>query len=185
MTTMPIPVASLIALLASFCSAVSADQNAPELPALFDALANAGSAAQTVEIESRIWALWLEAPDEASTRKMTRIVLAMQNDDLEQALALSDQLVKSAPDFAEGLNKRATIHYLMGDHDRSVVDIGKVLSLEPRHFGAISGLGLIFLQRGDLEAALEAFEQVLQISPHSRSARRSAERVRDELGNEI
>jgi len=66
-----------------------------------------------------------------------------------------------------------------------VADIRETLSLEPRHFGAISGLGLIFLRKGDLEAALGAFEQVLQISPASENAQRSAERVRNEIGREI
>lgn len=175
----------LIFVLAAVLETVSADQNAPELPELFEALQAADSATQAVDLESRIWSLWLEAPDDASDRQLTRVVLAMQKGDLELALKLCNELVGNFPAFAEGLNKRATIHYLLGHPDRSVADIGNTLALEPRHFGAISGLGLIFLQRGDLQAALGAFEQVLEISPQSANARRSAEQVRNQLGREI
>ena len=109
----------------------------------------------------------------------------MQARDLDAALETADALIARAPEFAEAWNRRATIHYLRGDDDESVADIRETLALEPRHFGAISGLGLIFLRRGDLEAALDAFEQVLEISPASANAKRSVERVRGELGREI
>jgi Flp pilus assembly protein TadD len=81
------------------------------------------------------------------------------------------KVIQLAPDFAEGWNKRATAHYLADDLDASVRDIQKTLALEPRHFGALSGLGLIFMQRGDLAGALAAFEQVLVVHPNSAQAR--------------
>ena len=80
----------------------------------------------------------------------------MRGRDLERALSLADELIEAAPEFAEAWNKRATIHYLLGDDDASVLDIRETLAREPRHFGAISGLGLIFLRQGDEAAALEA-----------------------------
>ena len=73
----------------------------------------------------------------------------------------------------------------MGDNNSSVADIRETLVREPRHFGAISGLGLIFMRHNNLEAALDAFEQVLIISPGSASAKSNAERIRNELGTEI
>ena len=73
----------------------------------------------------------------------------------------------------------------MGDLNSSVEDIHRTLQLEPKHFGAISGLGLIFLRKGNLSAALEAFEQVLRITPQSINARRSVEQVRSQIGEEI
>jgi tetratricopeptide (TPR) repeat protein len=104
---------------------------------------------------------------------------------LEIALQLSTQLVDSYPEFAEGWNKRATIHYLLGNNAQSVADIRETVRLEPRHFGAISGLGMIFLRESNFPAALQAFEQVLKISPASIGAKRSIEQVRREIGREI
>ena len=163
-----------------------ADQRSEALPALFDSLLHAEDAAAAARIEERIWREWLEAPDAASRMLLGKIDAAMRvRRGLDEALAIADELVETTPAFAEAWNRRATIHYLLGDDDSSVLDIGETLSLEPRHFGAISGLGLIFLRQGDPAAALDAFEQVLTISPASGNARRSVERLRRELDRDI
>ncbi|MFK7993721.1 MAG: tetratricopeptide repeat protein [Granulosicoccus sp.] len=162
-----------------------ADQTAPELPGLFSDLENATDASEAQRIESRIWQHWFEAPDEESTRLMSEISQAIEGADLKVALILCEQLVESHPEFAEAWNRRATIHYMLGNNAESVADIRQTIALEPRHFGAISGLGLIFIRNQNFEAALEAFEKVLVISPASINAQRSAERVRLELGREI
>lgn len=166
-------------------SVAVADQRAPELASLFTSLEQADDNSQATEIEARIWQLWLEAPDQAAAALMSQVAIAMQRAEFDLALRFCNQLLDGSPGFAEAWNKRATVHYLMGNHDASVADIRATLALEPRHFGAISGLGLIFMQRGDLEAALSAFEQVLEISPASENAKRSANQVRDGLGREI
>lgn len=162
-----------------------ADQRSEELPGLFTQLEQSTSADDTRTLEAKIWQLWLQAPDENSSLLLSQISRAMGTGELDLALSLADQLVDSSGDFAEAWNKRATIHYLMGNHAESVADIRETLALEPRHFGAISGLGLIFLRERNLQAALEAFEQVLAISPSSENARLSIERVRAELEREI
>ena len=79
-------------------------------------------------------------------------------------------LIGLNPDFMEAWNKRATVRYVLGDFNGSQDDINEVLSREPRHFGALSGLGLINMQRGDLKNAIRAYEKVLQISPFSQDA---------------
>lgn len=173
----------LCSLIAS--GVLLADQNAAELPGLFDQLQAASSPADVASIESEIWQHWLTAPDDNSALLLSQVNSAMAARELSIALLLSNQLVDSTPDFAEGWNKRATIHYLMGNNNASVADIRETVLLEPRHFGAISGLGLILLRDGKPEAALEAFEKVLAISPGSPSASASVERVRRELGREI
>lgn len=173
----------LCSLIAS--GVLFADQKAAELPGLFEQLQSASNPADVASIESEIWQHWLTAPDDNSALLMSQLNHAMASRELSIALLLSNQLVDSTPEFAEGWNKRATIHYLMGDNDASVADIRETVLLEPRHFGAISGLGLILLRAGNQEAALEAFEKVLAISPGSPSANASVERVRRELGREI
>ena len=175
----------LLAICTLHAGSVFADQNAEELPALFNDLKAASSQAEASGIETRIWEYWLQAPDDVSARLINEISLAMSGSDLAVALQLSDELVESHPQFAEAWNKRATLHYLMGKNAESVADIRETIALEPRHFGAISGLGLIFLREQNFEAALEAFEQVLAISPASESAQQSVARLRQELGREI
>lgn len=162
-----------------------ADQNAAELPALFKQLLEASNPSQASELEAQIWQYWLQAPDESSKFLISQVGRALNVGQLELALKLSSQLIDGSPNFAEAWNKRATIYYLMGDNALSVADIRQTLSLEPRHFGAISGLGLIFMREKNMEAAVDAFEQVLAISPASSNARSSAERARNEIGREI
>jgi len=164
-------------------SLANADQNAPALDGLFDRLAKAESFESASLIEAGIWQAWLEPPSPQAGRLTLQIDNAMRMRRTEQALAVCDVLVTRYPDFAEGWNKRATLRYLSGDFDGSVADIERTLELEPRHFGALSGLGLIFLGQGDLVGATSAFEAVLALSPASRSAQANLERVRTEMKN--
>ncbi len=183
-----LPMACTIGLLAMngiSSHAALADQTAPELPGLFEQLREASDEDDARAIESRIWQHWMTAPDEPSELLMSQINLAMAAEELTLALALCDELVESTPDFAEGWNRRATLHYMMGDSDSSVADIRETLVREPRHFGAISGLGLIFMRHDNFDAALDAFEQVLVISPSSASARMNIDYIRNEAGTRI
>lgn len=175
----------LFSIIISAVPWVHADQNAEELPELFDQLEEAESGVEASRIEQRIWQHWLDAPDEQAAKLMNNISVSMSASDLAVALRFNNELIETHPEYAEAWNKRATIHYLMGNNAQSVADIRETVALEPRHFGAISGLGLIFLRQENFEAALDAFEQVLAISPASDSARQSVERVQKELGREI
>jgi len=93
-------------------------------------------------------------------------VIAMQRGALERALDRFDAIVGLAPDFAEGWNKRATVLYMMGRHSDSVADVQHVLHLEPRHYGALSGLGMILLALGREEEALPWLRRALTLNPH-------------------
>ena len=105
----------------------------------------------------------------------------MSENQYPTALAAFDEVVRKAPNFAEGWNARATLHYLMDNYDDSIRDIQHTLSLEPRHFGAISGLGLIYLELGEEAAALRAFEKALEINPHLTDAKARARELRLKL----
>lgn len=162
-----------------------ADQYATELPALFQQLEQAAEPSEAARLEAMIWQHWVEAPDAESEELMSRISQAMAGADLAVALQICNQLVESYPDYAEAWNRRATLHYMLGNNEQSVSDIRETVAREPRHFGAISGLGLIFLRDQNFDAALAAFEQVLAISPASESASQSVARLRQELEREI
>jgi tetratricopeptide (TPR) repeat protein len=85
------------------------------------------------------------------------------------------------PDYAEGWNRRATLHFMMNDYGRSMADIQKTLTLEPRHFGAMAGMAAILKDTGRKEAALQAFERVLTVYPMMREAQKQAGELADEL----
>jgi len=136
-------------------------------------------------LEQEIWAHWLKGPDETADQMMEQIQSALQLGRHDIGLLLCNQLVDAYPNYAEAWNKRATVLYLLKRHDESVADIGKTLELEQNHFGALSGLGLILLSAGDAEGALHAFEEVLSITPLSKSAELNASRARAKIGTDI
>jgi tetratricopeptide (TPR) repeat protein len=82
------------------------------------------------------------------------------------ALKLLDKVVKLKPEYVEGWNRRATIYYLQNEYAKSLGDIRDVLAREPRHFGALAGLGMIMQELGDDKPALDAFRKALEINPH-------------------
>jgi tetratricopeptide (TPR) repeat protein len=81
-------------------------------------------------------------------------------------LKLLDALIRLKPDYVEAWNRRATLYYLKNDYEHSIQDIQQVLSREPRHFGALAGLGMIMQDLGDEKRALEAFRKALAINPY-------------------
>lgn len=158
-----------------------ADQTDARLDALFQRLKATTEEAEADGIEARIWQIWVRAGEGESARLMREGILAMSRRAYPEALARFDALVEHAPTFAEAWNKRATVHYLVGDYTASVADIVRTLELEPRHFGALSGLGLIYLELDEPAAALRSFEAALAINPHLEGARQQVEELRRSL----
>lgn len=175
-------VLSLVVLLATAGGPVLADQTDPRLAPLFDQLKSASGPVEEQAIEDQIWEIWLEADDPAVQALMDEGVEEMNAGDYPAALEAFDQVVMMAPDFAEGWNKRATVLYLLGDLRASLDDIVATLALEPHHFGALSGRGMIYVKQRELEQALVAFEAVLDISPQKMGPRVNAEAIRRALG---
>ena len=136
----------------------SASQNDPRLPQLFEQLKEASTAEEAGLLERAIWQIWLLSGNGIVDAHMLRGLQALGIGDNEAAISSFDQVVELQPDFAEAWNKRATANYMLGRFDASVIDIHKTLSLEPRHFGALSGLGLINLALGREYEALKVFE---------------------------
>lgn len=132
---------------------------------LFGALKAAPDEETAKAIEQRIWVLWMHSPSDTTNLLMSRVQKAIEEKDLDLALKLLDAIVKIKPDYVEAWNRRATIYYMKKDYGRSVADIRQVLRLEPRHFGALTGLGLILQDIGDDKQALEVYRRALSVYP--------------------
>lgn len=137
----------------------------PALDALFGRLATA-DAAEAAGIEREIWIEWSKSGSPAMDLLLERGRTAMAAGAPEVAIEHLTALTDHAPDFAEGWNARATAYFQTGDLGPSVADIGRVLTLNPRHFGALAGLGMIFESLEKPEKALEAYRAALAINPH-------------------
>jgi tetratricopeptide (TPR) repeat protein len=119
------------------------------------------------EIVAQIWKLWQQSGSPELDAAMQHAVLVMGQVPA-LAMPILDDIVARAPNWAEGWNKRATVLYLMGEYDRSLADIDRVLALEPRHFGALAGMGLIRIEKGETREALAAFRRALAVNPFLR-----------------
>ena len=161
---------------------VHADQNDPRLEDLFKQLQTAPDQTTGEAITDQIWAIWREYPADAEVGElMSAGVQAMTTGRLRRAERIFDAVILRAPNFAEGWNKRATVLYFLRQYEKSAEDVRQTLLLEPRHFGATAGLGLIFLSLNYPKSAIEAFEKALEINPHLTGPRMQIKRLRDYL----
>lgn len=158
-----------------------ANQKDLRLDGLFERLQEAQTASDAHDIEQTIWRIWTNSGDMEIDTLMAEGIVAMAREKFDRARNVFDEITRRAPEFAEGWNKRATLNYLTGDFKASVADVEKTLTLEPRHFGALSGLGLISLAIGEEERALEAFEAALFIHPRMTGANVHIRGLREKL----
>ncbi|MBI4184528.1 MAG: tetratricopeptide repeat protein [Proteobacteria bacterium] len=139
---------------------------AEPLDTLFQRLQATKDKAEAKAIEQQIWQEWILAGTDVVDLLMGKGIREMQAGAYDAALETFDSVIALQPEVAEGWNKRATVHFLMGNFDASVADIEKTLEREPRHFGALSGLGMIYEALENDEGALKAYEATLAINPH-------------------
>lgn len=173
--------AILVAVFGLGFADARSDQTDPRLKGLFEQLRAAPSPEAASGVESQIWEIWAESGDADLDKVFTVGSHAMALGDTATALKIFDAIVKKAPNFAEGWNKRATVYYMMGDYEASLADIDRTLELEPHHFGALAGLGLVNMSLDRDEAALDAFERVLKVTPQSESAKHNIEFVKQRI----
>jgi len=167
-----------LALCVLLTPSAVADQKDPRLEDLFKMLREIPDDYNAIGVENAIWIIWHETDNIGAAELLADGIAAMQSGSYDRALEIFDTLVEEAPDFAEGWNKRATVQYLRGDYAASLLDIGKTLDLEPRHFGALSGRGLVYSALGDNTQAAIAFEEALAVHPRLRFARENLEALR-------
>ncbi len=173
----------LLILLAIIAIAppLSAWADTDDLNALFDHLRAAPDAQAAEPVAASIKRMWMRSGSETADLLMERADTALEHEDFPLAIELLDRLIVLDPDWAEAWNHRATVFYVMEDYRRAMADIAETLKREPRHYGAITGMGLIFLHQGDDKNAYGAFERVLTIYPQLETAKKAVEQLRPEV----
>jgi tetratricopeptide (TPR) repeat protein len=177
--------------------ALSAEQNKPpatkpqhEEPAknrlddLFADLKRERNEKAAERIAGRIWQEWFKSGSATIDLMMQWSTDAVEAKKYDVALDFLDQIIVLSPTFAEGWNRRATVHFLMQNYGKSMADIERTLELEPRHFGALSGMAQIMKNTGRKELALQAYQRVLEIYPMMRSAQSEVATLSEELAGE-
>ena len=156
---------------------VYADQNDKRLDQLFRALEYSYDDIEMSNTISTIWNIWLETNDVSIENDFKQGLELMEGGQLQASIEMFTKVIENNSVFAEAWNKRATVYYLLGDFDSSVLDIKETLKLEPRHFGAMDGLGLIFIHLQEYEKAIDVYDQMLKIFPHNLSTLRKREKL--------
>ena len=157
----------ILILLMSF--PVRGDQFDSRLPSLFDQLYFLEDTQEINGVTKKIWDIWHETNDIKIEADFYRGLESMRTRDLIMSIVFFTKVIEKKPDFAEGWNKRATAYFMMGEFDKSMLDINATLKLEPRHFGALDGMGLIFMHLKQYSEAIKIYDQMLKIFPKNQS----------------
>ncbi len=158
------------------------DKRASEtLDSLFADLKRQSNQAAANRISKKIWNEWNGSGSDSVDLLMLRVSKAMEQNKSGVALDLLDHIITLAPDYAEGWNRRATLHFAMNDYGKSITDVERVLELEPRHFGALSGLAVMLEKLGKDKKSLETWYKVLEIYPANSQAQSNVIKLEDKL----
>ena len=131
-------------------------------------------------VEQEIWSLWSTNPtDEKLTARLEEGSMFVRNQQPKRAREIFTEVIKLDENWAEAWNKRATVLYMLGEYQKSQDDIDKVLELEPRHFGALAGQGLVNIQLKNFEKAIRSYKQAKEIYPSMRSPEIMIKQIED------
>ncbi len=133
---------------------------------LFGALKVAPDEDSAKAISDRIWGVWLGSGGDTTNLLISRVRSAIEKKEYDLAIQLLDSVIEFKPEYVEGWNQRATVYYMKQDYTRALADLAQVLSREPRHFGALFGVGVIMQEFGDDRRALEVYRRALELDPH-------------------
>lgn len=154
---------------------------AATLDRLFERLAAAKSAEEAKGIANLIQRRWARSGSDTADLLMTRAQTALRQKQTEIAIELLDRVISLEPDWAEGWNQRASALFVAGDPIRSMLDIGEALKREPRHYGAMMGLGTILRQQGDDKRAMVAYRRALEIYPQMEAIKNAVDSLKTEV----
>ena len=156
----------IVSISLLFASKIAlADQNDPRLNNLFKKLNETENQDEIRDLISDIWNIWYEVDDPKVIEYFEKGIQAMNLRNYPLAIRFFNNLIEEDPNFAEGWNKRATLLFILGDYEKSLDDIEKVLDLEPRHFGALSGRAQIYLSLKEYEKAVDDLRKAKSIYP--------------------
>jgi tetratricopeptide (TPR) repeat protein len=130
-----------------------------------------GSEDEAAKIETRIWQIWANSDSPTAEALLGQASLAMTRKDIDPSLQILDEVTAAYPDFAEAWSRRATLFFMKGQYEKALADIERALELEPRHFGALAGKGLVLQRQGKYGAAAEAYREALAVNPNMTAAR--------------
>jgi tetratricopeptide (TPR) repeat protein len=163
---------------------VGADQTDQRLDDLFQSLQTSSDSEKLIEVEAAIWEIWYHSGEEEIDSMMIQAAALVDSGNLIAAETLYGSIIQQSPGFSEGWNRRATVRFYQRDYDGSLADIQQTLKLEPRHFGAIWGLGMILGLQQDYQNAILAFEKLLEVKPNSVDARPRIKQLKEALARE-
>ena len=172
---------AFVSLFLIFSAIPHASAQNTALDGLFLQLQDDDQEADLEAIEQDIWQEWRKSGSDAVDFLLERGMAAMQEGQMRQAISHFTTVIEQAPEFAEGYNMRATAYFMMNQYGLSVADIERTLALEPRHFGALGGLGMIMERTDRPKQALFAYEKLLEVHPKSPQAKDAVERLKDAL----
>ena len=164
--------------------AAPADSKQSRIDNLFQQLKRERNEKAAERIAGQIWDQWFQSGSASVDLMMQWAQKATQEQKYDVALDFLDQVITLDPKYAEGWNRRATVHFLMSNYAKSMSDIDHTLALEPRHFGALSGMAQILKNTGRKEAALQVYQRVLEIYPMMRNAQNEVATISEELAGE-
>jgi tetratricopeptide (TPR) repeat protein len=154
------------------------------LDTLFSQLKRERNEKAAERIAGQIWEEWFQSGSASIDLMMQWAQHAMEQQKYDVALDFLDEVITLEPKYAEGWNRRATVNFMMSNYAKSMSDIDHTLALEPRHFGALSGMAQILKNSGKKEQALKAYQRVLDIYPMMRSAQNEVATLSEELAGE-
>jgi tetratricopeptide (TPR) repeat protein len=154
---------------------------AASLDELFARLSETKDESEAKGIVASIERRWMRSGSDTADLLMNRALDALKAGDQALSVELLDRVVTLRPEWAEGWNKRATVFFMMGDMTRSMADIREVLAREPRHFGALAGMGIIMQSTGDTKHAYEAFKKALAVNPFLPDVKSAVEKMAPEM----
>jgi tetratricopeptide (TPR) repeat protein len=172
-------IASVVALLRVLEGAEPITRQHVPLTRALERLREATSPGEIKRLDRLIWGFWSSAGTREAVAALNRAHACLATENFRSALGALDDAIAADFAFAEAWNRRATVYFLLGEHDRAMADIERVLIFEPRHYGALSGLGQLLAKEARPDAALLAFEAALRINPHLTCIRRAVQRLRE------
>tara|TARA_B100001059_G_C17700685_1_gene509910 strand:+ start:47 stop:607 length:561 start_codon:yes stop_codon:yes gene_type:complete len=133
------------------------------------------------DIEKQIWLEWSKSGSKAMDHLLQRGRVEMEKGNVDKAIKHFSALIDHAPEFAEGWNARATAWFVVDRYGLSIADIQQTLILEPRHFGALAGLGMILERMNRPKAALQAYQEAQKVHPNRPNVKAALARLEDKV----